>query len=142
MRYLIDTSVLIQAERDEFDFSEFLKPDDEVFICGATVAEFMAGEPFKDEGKRQRFRNFWQSLSIPAQPLTARVCERAGALLFFARTRGKTVPLGDGFHGAVADIEGLQVMTTDTAHFQDMGITAVNPLVKTASPPPIRPSAG
>lgn len=130
MKYLADTSVLIHAERENFDLGLWLSPDDEIFICGATVAEFLAGQPLKDEGRRKRWREFWESLAIPVRPLNAQVCQQAGALLFLARTRGKTVPLGDGLHAAVAELDGLKVLTTDTEHFSHMGVTALNPLLE------------
>ena len=130
MKYLIDTSILIHAEREDFDFGQWLLPDDEVFICGATVAEFLAGQPVKDEGKRKRWRDFWEDLDIPVKPLTLRVCEQAGALLFLARSKGKTVPLGVGFHAAVADLEQMEVLTADTEHFKPMGVTARNPMLE------------
>jgi predicted nucleic acid-binding protein len=56
------------------------------------------------------------------------VCEKAGELLAAARRTGKTVPLGDGFHGAVAILEDLTVATIDTEHFKAMGVRAVNPI--------------
>jgi len=49
-------------------------------------------------------------------------------LLADARKRGKTVPLGDGLHGAVAELEGLAVATMDTNHFADLNVAAFNPL--------------
>lgn len=128
MKYLADTSVLIHSERENFDLAAWLDDDDEIFICGATVAEFLAGEPIKDEGKRRRWQRFWENLGLPVLPLTNEVCQQAGRLIFLARTKGKTVPLGDGFHAAVADLEQLQVLTDDTEHFNDMGISAINPL--------------
>ena len=41
---------------------------------------------------------------------------------------GKTVPLGDGFHAAVAALEDLTVATVDVDHFKALGVRAVNPL--------------
>jgi len=134
MKYLLDTSILIESERENFELAEWIKPDDEIFICGATLTEFLAGEPLKDEGKRKRFRDFWASLALPVLPLTNQVCQQAGALIFLARTRGKTVPLGDGLHAAVAELENLHVLTKDTGHYSDMGIACVNPL-KSQNPP-------
>jgi len=49
-------------------------------------------------------------------------------LLADARRRGKTVPLGDGFHAAVAALEDLTVVTVDVDHFKALGVRAVNPL--------------
>jgi predicted nucleic acid-binding protein len=133
MRVLIDTTVLVEAERKSFDLNTWLKDRGDVegvFVCDAGIAEWLAGEPVRDEGKRQRFRQYWeQFLSLmPSLPLTRQVCERAGALTFFARTRQSTIPLGDALHGGVADIEGLTVLTLDADHFSAMGVPALNPL--------------
>lgn len=131
MRALLDTSVLIEAERRNFDLDQWVERHQaEVVICDATVAEFLAGEPLKDEGKRKRFREFWETVGsqLPSLPLDRAVCERAGALLLLARTRQRTVPLGDALHGAVAELEGLTVLTVDTEHFKAVGVPALNPL--------------
>jgi predicted nucleic acid-binding protein len=131
MRALLDTSVLIEAERRNFDLDQWVERHQaEVVICDATVAEFLAGEPIKDEGKRKRFREFWETIGsqLPSFPLDRAVCERAGALLLLARTKRRTVPLGDALHGAVAELEDLTVLTVDAEHFKAMGVPALNPL--------------
>jgi|SRR5437667_2890821 len=131
MRALLDTSVLIEAERRNFDLARWVEQHQaEVVICDATVAEFLAGEPIKDEGKRKRFRESWDTVGSqhPSFPLDRAVCERAGALLLLARTRRRTVPLGDALLGAVAEIEGLTVLTVDVEHFKALGLPALNPL--------------
>ena len=131
MRALLDTSVLIEAERRNFDLAQWVEQHQaEVVICDATVAEFLAGEPIKDGGKRKRFREFWDTVGsqLPSFPLDRAVCERAGALLLLARTKRQTVPLGDALRGAVAEIEGLTVLTVDAEHFQALGVPALNPL--------------
>jgi len=33
----------------------------EVFICDATVAEYIAGKPWTDSGQQQRWQNYWDS---------------------------------------------------------------------------------
>jgi predicted nucleic acid-binding protein len=87
-------------------------------------------EPIKDEGKRERFREFWESegSQLPSFPLDRAVCERDGALLLFARAQRRTVPLGYALHSAVAELEGLTVLTVDTEHFKTVGVPALNPL--------------
>jgi predicted nucleic acid-binding protein len=128
VKFLIDTSILIEAERRRFDLGDWLQDAEEVHICDATVAEYLAGQPLKDESKRKRWREFWESLDLPSKPLTRAVCERAGTLLFLARSKGKTVPFGDGLHAAVAELQGLEVLAADVEHFAAMGVTARNPL--------------
>jgi predicted nucleic acid-binding protein len=45
MRTLLDTSVLIEAERRNFDLDQWIEQHQaEVVTCDATVAEFLAGE--------------------------------------------------------------------------------------------------
>ncbi len=132
MRYLVDTSVLVAAERQQVDLAGWLEHVEAVTICDAGVAEYLAGEPLKDGAKRQRHRDFWESFVglLPSVPLTRATCERAGALLVLARLKGKTVPLGDGLHGAVADLEGLKLLALDVEHFKPMNVKAVNPLLE------------
>jgi predicted nucleic acid-binding protein len=134
MRYLIDTSILIAAERGQIDLPDWLSRAraEVITICDAGASEYLAGEPLRDGAKRQRHRDFWDSFVglLPSVPLTRAVCERAGALRVLARLKGKTVPLGDGLHGAVADLEGLKLLTMDTDHFKPMNIEVVNPLLE------------
>lgn len=70
MKYLIDTSILVEAERRRFDLGSWLQDAEEVHTCDATVTEYLAGQPLKDEGKRKRWREFWRSLDLPSKPLT------------------------------------------------------------------------
>jgi predicted nucleic acid-binding protein len=56
MRILIDTSLLVEGERRSFDLGKWVvAARHEVFICDATVAEYIAGKPLKDAGKEQRW---------------------------------------------------------------------------------------
>jgi len=131
MRILLDTSLLVEGERRNFDLGKWVvAARHEVFICDATVAEYLAGRPLKDPGKEQRWRNYWDTFVslLESVPLDHQVCEKAGELLAAARRAGKTVPLGDGLHAAVAELEELTVATVDLAHFKALGIRAVNPL--------------
>ena len=131
MRILLDTSLLVEGERRNFDLGQWVvTARHEVFICDATVAEYIAGKPLKDECKKQRWQNYWDSFVslLDSVPLDQQVCYRAGQLLADARREGKTVPLGDGLHAAVADLEGLTVATVDVDHFKALGVRAVNPL--------------
>jgi len=131
MRILIDTSLLVEGERRNFDLGQWVAAArHEVFICDATVAEYIAGKPLSDSGKQQRWQNYWDSFVslLESVPLDHQVCEKAGELMAGARHAGKTVPLGDGLHAAVAELEDLTVATVDLDHFKALGVRAVNPL--------------
>ena len=91
MRVLIDTSILVEAERELFDLGGWIETHAEaVFICDAGVAEYLAGEPIRDGGKRKRFKDFWTSVvcQIPSLALSREVCERAGHLPALGRSKG------------------------------------------------------
>lgn len=131
MRILIDTCLLVEGERRNFDLGKWVKSGrHEVLICDATIAEYIAGKPLKDPGKEQRWQNYWDTFVslLESVPLDHQVCERAGELLVKARRAGTTVPLGDGLHAAVADLEDLTVATVDLEHYKALGVQAVNPL--------------
>ena len=131
MRILWDASLLVEGERRNFDLGKWVVASrHEVFVCDATIAEYLAGIPLKDAGKEQRWQNYWDSFVslLDSVPLDHQVCEKAGELLANARRAGKTVPLGDGLHAAVAELENLTVATVDLAHFKALGVPAVNPL--------------
>ncbi len=131
MRILLDTPLLVEGERRNFDLGKWVvTARHEVFICDATVAEYIAGKPLKDAGKEQRWQNYWDSFVslLESAPLDHQVCEKAGELLAEARRAGKTVPLGGGLRAAVADLEDLIVATVDVGHFKALGVRAVNPL--------------
>ena len=131
MRILIDTSMLVEGERRRFDLGQWVEAaGHEVFICDATMAEYLAGRPLKDPGKEQRWQHYWDSFVslLESVPLDQQVCKKAGELLADARRAGKTVPLGDGLHAAVAELEDVPVATVDVDHFKALGVRAVNPL--------------
>ena len=94
MRILLDTSLLVEGERRNFDLGNWVvTAHHEVFICDATVAEYIAGKPLNDAGKAQRWQNYWDSFVslLESVPLDHQVCEKAGQLLADARRAGKTV---------------------------------------------------
>jgi predicted nucleic acid-binding protein len=131
MRILLDTSLLVEGERRNFNLGDWVMAGrHEVFICDATIAEYIAGKPLKDAGKEQRWQNYWDSFVslLSSVPLDHQVCEKAGELMAEARRAGKTVPLGDGLHAAVAELEELIVATVDVDHFKALGIRALNPI--------------
>ena len=123
--------MLVEGERRNFDLAKWVVAGrHEVFICDATVAEYIAGKPVADVGKKQRWRDYWDSFFslLESAPLDHQICKKAGELMAGARFAGKSAPLGDGLHAAVADLEDLTVAAVDVDHFKALGVPSVNPL--------------
>ena len=92
MRILLDTSLLVEGERRNFDLGKWVAAArHEVFICDATVAEYLAGRPLKDAGKEQRWQNYWDSFVslLDSVPLDHQVCKKAGELMAEAKPAGQ-----------------------------------------------------
>ena len=131
MRILLDTTLLVEGERQHFDLAAWVEAGGhEALICEAALTEYLAGKPVKDAGKIKRWQDYYDTFIslLPAIPLDREVCERAGRLLAEARKKGFTVPLGDAYHAAAALLDELTVATTDTDHFQALGLKPLNPL--------------
>ncbi len=134
MRVLIDTTLLVEAERARFDLAAWGAGVEEICICDAGVAEFLAGEPVKDPDKLRRFHAFWEKVVsvLPSLEITREICQEAGRMIAAARARGYTVNLGDGLQAAAARSQALTVATTDTDHFHHLGVPCVNPMRRPA----------
>ncbi len=130
MRVLIDTTLLVEAERTRFDLASWGAGVEEICICDAGIAEFLAGEPAKDPDKLRRFHLFWERIvsALPSLEMTREICQEAGRMIAAARARGYTVNLGDGFQGAAARSQALTVATIDTDHFEHLGVPCFNPM--------------
>jgi predicted nucleic acid-binding protein len=134
MRVLLDTTLLIEAERRRFDLAVWGADMDEICICDAGITEFLAGEPIKDPDKLRRFQFFWEKVvsALPSLEITREICQEAGRMIASARARGYTVSLGDGLQGAAARSQALTVATTDTSHFEHLGVPCFNPMKRFA----------
>jgi len=130
MRILLDTSLLVEGERRNFDLGQWVAAARHEFLFVTPRSRIHRGKPWTDSGKQKRWQNYWDSFVslLESVPLDHQVCEKAGQLLASARRAGKTVPLGDGLHAAVAELEDLTVATVDVDHFKALGVRAVNPL--------------
>jgi predicted nucleic acid-binding protein len=134
MRVLLDTTLLIEAERRRFDLAAWAAGVEEICICDAGIAEFLAGEPVKDPDRLRRFQSFWERVvsAVPSLEITREICQEAGRMIAAARARGYTVNLGDGLQGSAAKSQALTVATIDTNHFQHLGVPCFNPVLTLA----------
>ena len=133
MRCLLDTSILIEAEKKQFDLAEWvLAKRATIWLCDTTITEFLVGRPCKDSRRQSNFDEFFtKTVARYARlPVTGEDFIAAGQALNAARCRGWTLPLGDGLHAAVAKAYHLTVLTKDSEHFKQLGANPINPLLE------------
>jgi len=112
-RTLLDTSVLI---------SEELRPNDEVAISAASIAELHFGvlmAPTLEERSRRQHRLGALEAMMSPLPLDTAVCREWGRLAAIVQTRGgkarrRTIDL---MIAATANVHGLPLVTHDVADF-------------------------
>jgi toxin FitB len=132
MRWLIDSDILIEGERENPAFLAWLEEQEEVATADIVRAEFLLGVyAIGDAAKRQRGELFYRNRIRGLASLPCEVADyEAGARMAGeARRTGKGTPsLADGLIGAIALRAGASVATRNTKDFKAMGCPCANPL--------------
>lgn len=124
---ILDSSVVIEAERRRLDAAHFLKHvaaeigEREVGLCAVTVAELAHGIYRADTPeRRQARRSFLTDLraALPVYPITAETAELAGKIGAESSREGVIIPFDDLLIGACALERGYAVATRNDRHFQ------------------------
>lgn len=124
---ILDSSVVIEAERKHLNVSEFLKQiaqkvgDTEIALCPITVAELVHGIWRADTADRkQRRRTFLDELksAVPVYVIGDGTAELVGKLGAESAASGVTIPFDDLLIGACAIERGYAVATRNLRHFQ------------------------
>jgi predicted nucleic acid-binding protein len=132
-RWIIDSDVLIEGERGNPAFGQWLKTPGEYATADIIRAEFLLGvHAVPDPAKRQRGEQFYRDriARIPSFANEAADYETAARMAGEARRLGRGKPsLADALLGAIALRTGATVATQNLKDFVVMGIAAENPLV-------------
>jgi tRNA(fMet)-specific endonuclease VapC len=122
-KMIVDTGVLIQAERGKLDLSNSIAPDDDVAIAAVTLAELFEGV---EAASGPRYRERLEFVNAVSRDfiveeygaLEARVHAR---LLAFTRRKGLRRGAHDLFVAATAIKSGRTIVTTDAkASFSEL----------------------
>jgi predicted nucleic acid-binding protein len=126
---VLDSSVVIEAERRRLDVARFLKHvatrigEREAALCSISVAELAYGIHRADTlQRRQARRAFLDDLksSVPVYPITGETAELVGKINAESSQQGITIPFDDLLIGACALERGNAVATRNQRHFQNI----------------------
>jgi len=124
---ILDSSVVIEAERQQLNVVQFLKQivqnigEQEAALSSITVAELAHGiYRANTEERRTRRRAFLDDLkaTVPVYPITDSTAELVGKIGGESSAKGVTIPLDDLLIGTCALERGYAVATRNRRHFQ------------------------
>lgn len=128
-RLILDTGVLIRAERDGTGLARLLTDDDDITISAVTLAELQFGVELSEGERRIRRQEFVDGVHalVPLEDYTADVARVHARLLAHVRREGKPRGAHDLIIAATAAATARTLITTDgKAAFDDLpGVTAV-----------------
>jgi tRNA(fMet)-specific endonuclease VapC len=123
---LLDTNVLIVAERGGFDLDRLIADSDEPAVAAITIAELGVGVEFATGRRKTNRRAFLHDLldTLPVIDYGLDVATAHTALLIAVRRAGRPRGAHDLIIAATARATARTVVTSDRAGFDDLpGVT-------------------
>lgn len=123
---LLDTTFLIDAERDEEALDQLIDDDDDVAISAVTVAELLVGVRLATARHRDRRRAYVDAVlaAIPVTDYDANVALVHAELLAAVRKAGRPRGAHDLIIAATARATNRTVVTADLTAFEGLpGVT-------------------
>lgn len=141
MRVCLDSSILIAAFRSRAMVSllDWIAPH-ELMTCDLVRAEVRSGILGTANARIREAQEAWYAdtlAQVPSRQLDRPLCEQAAILYGAARRKGFQARIDDALIAAAAADAGATALTTNTKHFEQLGVPALNPLPagKPARPP-------
>lgn len=122
-RLILDTGVLIAAERGRASVDTVIGDTDDVAIAAITVAELLVGVELADDARRPNRQAFVDQVLalIPVEEYTTDVARVHARLMAHVRREGKSRGAYDLLIAATAAATARTVITMDaTAAFDDL----------------------
>jgi tRNA(fMet)-specific endonuclease VapC len=119
---LLDTTFLIDAERQGEELDAVIADDDDVAIAAVTAAELLVGMELA-KGKRRAAREAFINAvldAVPALPYDLRVAHAHAELLLVVRQAGRPRAAHDLLIAATAVASGRTVLTADPTGFENL----------------------
>ncbi|HOY82487.1 MAG TPA: PIN domain-containing protein [Rhodoglobus sp.] len=128
-RLILDTSILIAAERSEVELDHIIEDDDDVVIAAVTAAELLTGVELAvgvhRDRRAKRVHSFFEV--VPVEPYDLTTAEHHAILLAHVRRSGEPRGAHDLMIAATATATGRTILSSDrAARFDDLpGIAAI-----------------
>lgn len=126
-RLILDTSILIGAERSGAESAAGIRPDDDVAIAAISIAELRIGVELASAEYRAGREQFVGRViaSVPVEPYDLGTTSAHAALLAYVRRSGQPRGAHDLIIAATAIATNRAILTTDArARFDDLpGVT-------------------
>lgn len=121
-RLILDTTVLIDAERHGRRLDRLIHDDDDVAIAAVTAAELLVGVELADDRRRPARSAFVRSVldTIPIEDYNERVARTHASLLAYVRRTGSPRGAHDLIIAATAATHDRMVVSTDGTAFANL----------------------
>jgi tRNA(fMet)-specific endonuclease VapC len=119
---LLDTTFLIDAERDSGALDTVLEDEDDVAVAAITVAELLVGVELASPDHREQRRTFVEDVvsSLPVIPYDLSIAQEHAVLLTAVKRAGRPRGAHDLLIAATARATQRAVVTADANAFDDL----------------------
>lgn len=126
-RLILDTTVLIAAERSDRRLNRMIADEDDVAIAAVTVAELLVGVELAAEGHKAARSAFVRSVldTVPVEAYDLQVARAHTQLMAHARRSGRPRGAHDLLIAATALAKDRLVVSGDERAFSDLPGVAV-----------------
>jgi tRNA(fMet)-specific endonuclease VapC len=121
-RLILDTTVLVTAERSARRINRVIADGDDVAIAAVTVAELLVGVELADDDRREQRAQFVRDIldAVPVEDYDLAVATEHARLLAHVRRTGKPRGAHDLIIAATAVARDRVVISADTHAFTDL----------------------
>ena len=121
-RLILDTTILIDAERHGRQLNRLIADEDDVAIAAVTAAELLVGVELADDEWRPARAAFVRSVleTVPIEDYDVQVARTHATLLAHVRRTGRPRGAHDLIIAATAATRDRLVVSTDSAAFVDL----------------------
>lgn len=121
-RLILDTTILVAAERDKLPLDEVIADDDDVALAAVTAAELLVGVELADRRRHANRAAFVERILtvLPVETYDLEVARAHAVLLAHVRRSGRPRGAHDLLIAATAVSRRRIVVTADPAGFENL----------------------